>query len=186
VIHRVYTSGVCKQKQASMISFKTISSASFRFYAHNFMTTISNGSSIENGFSCGVLLALVKNKNTKQRQNIQELRKKVPKLIHRWLTPISLAYWYMDDGSIKDKKSKSVYFHTQGFCFNPIKLLCEVLQSKFKLLFKPVKKREKYQIYISGKSYKTLKTLIYPYLINPMLYKFPESKSFPLPLKMVG
>ena len=30
--------------------------------------------------------------------------KKVPKLIHPWLTPISLAYWYMDDGSIKDKK----------------------------------------------------------------------------------
>ena len=148
IIHRTYNTGVYKNKKATMISFKTISSGSFRFYAHIFI-----------------------NKNSSCSK--KNLTKKVPKLIHRWLNPISLAYWYMDDGGIKDKKSKSVYFHTQGFSLNEVKLLCEILHWKFHLIAKPVKKKEKYQIYISSKSYTTLKTLIYPYLLKEMVYKFP-------------
>ena len=138
VIERTYNSGVHKGKKATMISFKTISSGSLRFYAHNFINT----------------------------EKKLKLTKKVPKLIHRWLTPISLAYWYMDHGSIKDKKSKAIYFNTQNFSFNEVKLLCEILNSKFHLLAKPVKKKDKYQIYISAKSYVTLKNLIYSYLIK--------------------
>ena len=148
IIQRTYKSGVYKGKKATMISFKTISSGSFRFYAHSFINTFFTG---KNG----------------------KLTKKLPKLIHRWLNPISLAYWYMDDGGIKDKKSKGVYFHTQGFSFNEVNLLCEILQWKFNLIAKPVKKKEKYIIYISSKSYTVLKNLIYPYLLKEMLYKFP-------------
>jgi len=147
-LERTYNSRLYKGKTTTIISFKTISSGSFRFYAHIFT-----------------------NKNTEKQL---KLTKKVPKLIHRWLSPISLAYWYMDDKGIKDKKSKAVYFHTQGFSLVEIQLLCDVLNTKFKLLAKPVKKKkEKYQIYISSKSYITLKNLIYPYLIDEMLYKFP-------------
>ena len=148
IIKRTYNTGLYKGKTSTMISFKTISSGSLRFYAHIFT-----------------------NKNTEKQL---KLTKKVPKLIHRWLHPISLAYWYMDDGGIKDKKSKAVYFHTQGFLLTEVQLLCDVLNTKFKLLAKPVKKKEKYQIYISSKSYITLKNLIYPYLIEEMLYKFPQ------------
>ncbi len=141
-IERTYKSGVQKRKKATMISFKTMSSGSFRFYAHNFID---------------------KNKNTNTK-----LTKKVPNLIHRWLTPISLAYWYMDDRSIKNftTKSKAVYFNTPGFSLSEIKLFCTILNTKFKLIAKPVKKKNKYQIYISGKSYLTLKNLIHPYLIE--------------------
>ena len=148
IIQRTYKSGIYKGEKATMISFKTISSGSFRFYAHNFI----NQFAIE--------------KNVK-------LTKKVPKLIYRWLTPISIAYWYMDDGSIKDKKSKAVYFNTQGFSLMEVKLLCDILNTKFTLVAKLVKKKNKYQIYISSKRYTTLKKLIYPYLIKEMLYKFP-------------
>src|SRR5687767_10032177 len=49
------------------------------------------------------------------QQFYPEHRKRVPTLIHRWLTPIGLAYWYMDDGSIKSAQSKGVVFHTHGF-----------------------------------------------------------------------
>jgi hypothetical protein len=115
-IKRTYNSGLYKGKESTMISFKTISSGSFRFYAHIFT-----------------------NKNTEKKL---KLTKKVPKLIHRFLDSISLAYWYMDDGGIKDKKSKAVYFHTQGFSLIEIKLLCDVLNTKFKLLAKPVKKKK--------------------------------------------
>lgn len=148
IIERTYNSGVYKGKKATMISFKTVSSGSFRFYAHVFT-----------------------HKNSEKKL---KLTKKLPKLIHRWLTPISLAYWYMDDGSIKDKKSKAVYLHTQGFSLNEVQLLCEVLQNKFNLLAKPVKKKDKYQIYISSKTYIILRNLIFPYLIPEMHYKFPS------------
>jgi hypothetical protein len=161
---RTYKTGLYKGKTATMISFKTRSSGSFRFYAHNFIHDKPNQKNIfgKNNPSWG-----------DGARGQQKLSKKVPRLIHRWLTPIGLAYWYMDDGSIKDKKSKSVYFNTQGFLLNEVKLLCNILQSKFNLKAKPVKKKEKYQIYISGKSYTTLKDLIYPFLIEEMLYKFP-------------
>lgn len=150
-IERTYKTKVYKKKKASMISFKTRSSGSFRFYAQIFTS---------------------KNKHINQTNTVN-LTKKLPKLIHRWLTPISIAYWFMDDKSIKDKKSKFVYFNTQGFSLQEVNLLCNILNSKFNLIAKPVKKKQKYQIYISGKSYETLTNLIYPYLIKDMLYKFP-------------
>lgn len=137
-IERTYKSNTYKGKKATMISFKTMSSGSFRFYAHNFTDRNTN----------------------------QKLTKKLPFLIHRWLTPIGLAYWYMDESSIKDKKSKAVYFNTQKFTLIEVKLLCRILNTKFKLITKAVKKKNKYQIYVSGKSYVSLKNLIYPYLIK--------------------
>jgi hypothetical protein len=41
-------------------------------------------------------------------------KKRVPPLIYELLTPRGLAYWYMDDGSIKSKQSKGVILNTQG------------------------------------------------------------------------
>ena len=40
--------------------------------------------------------------------------KKLPKGILKFLTARGLAYWYMDDGSIKSKQSKGVLFNTQS------------------------------------------------------------------------
>jgi hypothetical protein len=57
--------------------------------------------------------------------------KRVSKGIGKFLTARGLAYWYMDDGSIKSKQSKGVLFNTQSFTLNEVKLLCTVLLSKF-------------------------------------------------------
>ena len=66
------------------------------------------------------------------------------------MTPIGIAHWYMDDGSIKDKKSRACYLNTQGFSFGfsfaENTLLCEVLQTKFNVCAKPVLKKNTYQI----------------------------------------
>nr|YP_009106639.1 putative site-specific DNA endonuclease [Dicloster acuatus]YP_009106656.1 putative site-specific DNA endonuclease [Dicloster acuatus]AIT95465.1 putative site-specific DNA endonuclease [Dicloster acuatus]AIT95470.1 putative site-specific DNA endonuclease [Dicloster acuatus] len=105
--------------------------------------------------------------------------KKVPKLIHRWLTAKSLAYWYMDDGSMKSKQSKGVLLNTQGFCFKDVKRLCDVLQSKFQLQCIPRRQKEGYQIYISGHSYERLRELIFEFLLPEMRYKFPLPRQKP-------
>lgn len=108
------------------------------------------------------------------KQFYKQKKKIVPKLIHRWLTPRALAYWYMDDGSIKSTESKAVLLNTQSFSYNEVKHLCEVLKTKFNLESWPRKqKKETYQIYISGKSYEILRELIYEFLIPEMYYKFP-------------
>lgn len=107
-------------------------------------------------------------------------KKGIPKLIHRWLTPKALAYWYMDDGSMKSKDSKGVLLNTHSFELSDIKRLCELLESRFKLQAWPRKQKHKdkeyYQIYISGHSYEQLRDLILPHLIPEMLYKFPSER----------
>ena len=100
-------------------------------------------------------------------------KKIVPKIIYKFLTPISIAYWYMDDGSIKSKQSKGVFFNTQGFSYKETTLLSNVLKKKFKLETSLRKQKKGYQIYVSGYSYEILFNLIYPYLIESMKYKFP-------------
>jgi hypothetical protein len=105
-----------------------------------------------------------------------DTKKRVPPIIHRLLTPRALAYWYMDDGSMKSKQSKGVILNTQGFSFAEVSTLWKVLSDKFQLKCWPRKQREGYQIYISGHSYELLRELIYPFLIPEMLYKFPTPR----------
>ena len=79
-----------------------------------------------------------------QTRSISELRffglqfyknkkKIVPKTLSKIITPISLAYWYSDDGSIKSKQSKGIIFNTQGFSLSEVKFLCSILKNKFGL-----------------------------------------------------
>jgi hypothetical protein len=103
-------------------------------------------------------------------------KKIVPKILSKLMTPISLAYWYSDDGSIKSKQSKGVIFNTQNFTFDEVKFLCSILKNKFDLICWPRKQQQKYQIYVSGKSYSIIRELIYKYLIPEMRYKFPEQR----------
>ena len=101
-------------------------------------------------------------------------KKIVPKLIHRWLTPRSIAYWYMDDGSLKWKeKSLGVRFCTDNFSILEVNTLLSVLKEKYNLKCSKQKNRKSFRIYISSESYTDLNTLIFPFLIPSMIYKFP-------------
>lgn len=117
-----------------------------------------------------------------QFYNCTNKKKVIPKLIHRWLTPKVLAYWFLDDGSIKSKDSKGVILNTHSFELSDIKRLCEIFEDKWNLKAWPRKQKHKdkeyYQIYISGHSYEELRNLIYPYIseIPEMLYKFPSER----------
>ena len=104
-------------------------------------------------------------------------KKCVPKLIHRWLTPRSIAYWFMDDGSIKSNQSKGVLFNTQGFDKPDVERLIEVLNSKFELQTSLRKQKDGNQIYVSGNSFETLADLIGEYLITEMRYKLPSPRT---------
>ena len=108
-------------------------------------------------------------------------RKQVPKLIHRWLTPRALSYWFMDDGSLKSKESKGVIFNTHGFAPADIERLIQCLQIKFDLQAVIRKQRDGCQIYISGNSFEKFVALVEPYVIPEMKYKLPLPRRTPLP-----
>ena len=108
-------------------------------------------------------------------------RKQVPKLIHRWLTPRALSYWFMDEGSIKSRESKGIILNTQAFPLADIERLIKCLQTKYELQAKTRKQRDECQIYISGSSYEKFSALVAPYVIPEMQYKLPPPRRTQLP-----
>ena len=98
-------------------------------------------------------------------------RKVVPRLIHRWLTPRALAYWFMDDGSIKSHQTRGLIINTQGFSRKEVERLVKVLREKYGLKCKERRQREGYQIYISAESYQRFKEIVQEYMHPSMMYK---------------
>lgn len=102
--------------------------------------------------------------------------KSIPKLLHRWLTPRALAYWYMDDGSLKSKDSKTVILNTQGYDAQSIAIAIRTLETKFKLICKERHQKDGVQIYISGRSYEQFQALVEPFILPSFLYKVPRRR----------
>jgi len=108
-------------------------------------------------------------------------RKRVPELIHRWLTARGLTYWYMDDGSMKSNQSKGVIFNTQAFERAEVERLTEVLRTRFELQAGVRQQSDGYQIYVSGRSYERFAQWIDTFLISGMRYKLPQARRTHLP-----
>lgn len=108
-------------------------------------------------------------------------RKCVPKLIHRFLTARSVAYWFMDDGSMKSRESKGVIFNTQGFVKNDVERLIDALRSCFGLEAEVRRQKDGLQIYVSGKSYERFREIVDPYVLASMRYKIPADRKTRMP-----
>lgn len=134
------------QKTYSRYQFNTLTSSDFRFLAGMFYIQ-------ENGLWV----------------------KRVPKNIKKFLTPRALAYWYMDDGALKWKgHSNAVRLCTDSFSYSDVCLLKSVLEENFNLKCSIQKKDGMSRISILEESYLELRTLILPYLLPCMYYKFPD------------
>lgn len=48
-------------------------------------------------------------------------RKIIPKIIESLLAPLSIAIWYLDDGSFKSERHKTFIIHTHGYKKNDLK-----------------------------------------------------------------
>lgn len=115
------------------------------------------------------------------QQFYEQGKKRVPKLIHRWLKPRGLAYWFMDDGSMKSRQSKAVIFNTQGFEPADVERLVDVLASHFDLEAKVRRQKDGNQIFVSGKSFDTFVALVEPYVIPDMRHKLPLPRRTRMP-----
>lgn len=85
------------------------------------------------------------------------------------LNGLSLAVWFMDDGS---RERKSVYFNTQQFDLDDQQFLLYVLE-KIGIDGSLNKDKSYYRIRIFLRSMPKLKELVSPYVIPSMKYKLP-------------
>ena len=115
------------------------------------------------------------------QQFYRDGRKVVPAQIHRLLKPRSLAYWFMDDGSTKDRRSRAVVLHTQGFAQAEVARLAQTLTEKFALETYLRRQSEGHQVVIRGASLERFLELVEPYLIPEMRYKLPPAGRTQLP-----
>jgi len=108
-------------------------------------------------------------------------KKVVPSIIKKLLTPRGLAYWYMDDGSMKSSQSKGVILNTQGFERTEVIRLLSILNEKFGLLASERQQKDGYQIYISGKSYEHFIEIVGDWIHPSMIYKIPKARRTYMP-----
>lgn len=105
------------------------------------------------------------------QQFYQSGKKVVPKFIAKMVTPLSLAVWFMDDGSLKYKFHRARIINTQ--CFNELDLkrLQDMLSKKFNINTTLRNQKEGKQIYIPSTDIEKFVSIIKPYIHKSMEYK---------------
>ena len=105
------------------------------------------------------------------QQFYQGKKKIVPKLISHWLTPLALAIWFMDDGSIKSKECQEKILNTHSFDAVSLELLQRALDKNFRIRTSLRKQKEGFQIYILAGEAVRLRQTIGKYVLPSMQYK---------------
>ena len=93
----------------------------------------------------------------------------MPQNIFELLTPISIAYWIMDDGG---RCGSGFHFATNAFSTEEVNLLAKVLQDKFGL---KCSVHSRNRIYIWASSTEQLANIVRPYVHSSMEYKIEKS-----------
>ncbi len=98
--------------------------------------------------------------------------KKVPSWIGEYITPLGLAHWIMQDGSRHNKQGISLA--TNSFTYEDCVMLCRILDKKFNLKCTVVKTGtvNQWRINVWKQSMAALVTIVRPYIIKEMKYKF--------------
>ncbi len=98
-------------------------------------------------------------------------RKVIPLIIEEYLTPLALAVWMMDDGTVY--KNKGFKFSTNSFTLKEIEYLRLVLIKKYNIKSTIHKSglNNQYNIYIPKDSFIELKKIVKPFFHPTMVYK---------------
>lgn len=105
------------------------------------------------------------------QQFYQNKKKVVPKLIGKLTTALSLAIWFMDDGSLKSAKHRARIINTQCFGEEDLKRLRDMLLKKFHIRTTLRIQPEGKQIYIPADEVEKFIFLIKPFIVPSMEYK---------------
>ena len=107
----------------------------------------------------------------------------IPPLIHKWLSPRALAVWYMDDGSIKSRYHRTILLNTHAYSSSDLGRLQKALQDRYGVMTTLRKQKDGTQIYVPSDAVDGFLSIIYPYVIESMRYKIPNTWLTHLPKK---
>ena len=147
------------------------------FGSNNFKYNIGRSGYCDNNIYSAYLIA---DKNISMHINNDcyiNNKKTITKKFIEKLTPISLAFWYMDDGNLKhkdlkDPNSPNIIISTCGFSKEENELLIDTLINKFGVQCNLRKEKDKYwSIYITTEGTKVFLNLITKYMPKCMRYK---------------
>lgn len=96
-------------------------------------------------------------------------RKVIPEDLQ--LTPLSMAVWFMDDGSRKSSQCRGLYFNTQSFTAAEVDLLQAVIRRDVGVRTTVRRQRDGLQIYVPAPSAPTLTAFITREVLPSMRYK---------------
>ncbi len=89
------------------------------------------------------------------------------------LTQLSMAVWFMDDGSRKSSQCRGLYLNTQSFTSAEIQLLQTVIQRDVGVETTVRKQRDGLQIYVPAPSASGMNAYIADEILPSMRYKLP-------------
>ena len=92
----------------------------------------------------------------------------VPMNIEKYLTPLALAIWFMDN---EFNLNKGIRIANNCFTFEEICFLCEVLKIKYNITATPNKCGQNFIIYIHVNSMFLFSKIIKPYMLPSLYYK---------------
>ena len=99
----------------------------------------------------------------------------IEKLIEKYLTPIGLAYWFMDDGGKLDynkhSRNQGLVLNTHSFTKKEVEMMSIELTNKFNLITDIRLNKNKHVIIIKSESYKSFMDLTNSYIIPSRRYK---------------
>lgn len=98
-------------------------------------------------------------------------RKKVPSDLT--LSPLTLAVWFMDDGSRKSYECRGLYLNTQAYRSEEIGLLQMILERDLRIHTTVRQQSDRLQIYIPSSEISHFVQIVQPYVIETMRYKLP-------------
>lgn len=107
----------------------------------------------------------------KQQFYTKDGRKKIPDKIKKWLSPLSLSIWFMDDGSWKSNNHRTYVLHTDGYEKKDLVKIVKALEEKFRIKSSLHKQYENWRVYIQTDSAEQFRNLIKPHIITSMMYK---------------
>lgn len=97
------------------------------------------------------------------KQFYREKKKVMPKIIGNLLNPLSVATWFMDDGSMKSNKHRTYLFHTYSFSKSELKILQDALVKRFGIQTTIQQQKGKYwRLYVLSDSAVRLEEMIKP------------------------
>ena len=93
----------------------------------------------------------------------------IPANLTRWLTPLALSIWIMDDGS---REGNQLRINSQSFTYDENQMLASILEATFGIETMINRDKHLFRLRVRDKSMTTVKKITSPYIVPSMLYKF--------------